>query len=127
MNSIKALPGLATNQLNTHCALGTDGVKDMNAVINAETNVSSAISSNNFTKDITAPTLEHYVMDMDSYGEESILFSFSETVNASSLTADTFGFILSQENMDVEEVAVKYFLTGGNIEGMQIETEKIVP
>ena len=87
LNELKRLEPLGVTENATFIALTPYAVQDMNDNFLREVGQSSARRVSLLTGDVTSPELLSYDIDLNS-GE--ILLTFSETVRASTLTADQF-------------------------------------
>jgi hypothetical protein len=94
LNSIKALPGLGTDVLNTFVTAAAGFVVDMNNNDVVEVAAGSALQAGTVTPDTTPPTLLLFELNMDT---EQLYLSFDETVNGSAtrLENSVFAFVPS--------------------------------
>ena len=89
LNSIKALTTLAISVESTYIAFFSGAVMDLSNQNVRMLSASNAIRASTFTPDTTDPRLNSFVLDLN---EGTIVFTFSETVNASSF--DLTGVVL---------------------------------
>ena len=82
-NEIKKIIDLATNENDTYLLVTNDTVSDMR--FNQVVPITSPEQVLDFTDDKTQPTLDGFVVDMDS---RMLILYFSETVNSSSLQVE---------------------------------------
>ena len=81
LNNIKANLNIATSSANTYLQLLAGAVNDTsgNPVVATFVNDSfTAVNVNTFTRDITPPTIDSFVLDMD---EGQLQITFDETIN----------------------------------------------
>lgn len=107
LNEIKRLTGLATSPSDTYLSLTESAALDRsgNLVLSREGNTSLQAAA--VIADLQRPTLNQFTFDLD---EGQIIFTFSETVNASSLNVTQFTLLSSNETN-----ATMYTLTGGEV------------
>ena len=107
LNEIKKLTGLATSPLDTFLALTDMAASDRsgNPVLSREGNTSLQAAA--VIEDLQKPELDHFTFDLN---EGLIIFTFSETVNASSLNVAHVTLLSSNTSN-----ATMYTLTGGTV------------
>ena len=103
LNSLNALPYLATNESNTYLSISSLAIKDMNGNDVVEINDTEALRVNLFMNDNTRPALLSYDLNMNT---GQLILTFTETVNTSLL--DVTEILLL--NMEVNETQL-YNLT----------------
>ena len=84
LNSVKLLTGLYTAKSTAFISFTSDAFTDMQGLSIGEVNTASARETFVFVADTTAPVLSSWTLDMDA--ESHLVMSFTEVVNASSLT-----------------------------------------
>ena len=112
LNYIKFQTNLATYTFNTFLFLFNSDLADMNGNILLFSDY--AIMVRNLTQDTTPPSLQSYDLDLSN---NSLLLSFSEVINASSLNLSTFLFISNQSNPINSQ---QFMLSGGSKSGSSI-------
>ena len=88
LNAVKALTSLATGTENTYISFFSNAVTDLSNRGIQQLPASLAINASSFTEDTTIPVLNDYILDLN---DGTLILTFSETVNASSL--DVSGII----------------------------------
>ena len=83
LNSVKLLTGLYTAKSTAFISFTSDAFRDMQSRVIPQLPATSARQVNVFVADSTAPSLESWTLDMNG---PSMVLSFSEPVNATSLT-----------------------------------------
>ncbi|XP_065888525.1 uncharacterized protein [Dysidea avara] len=107
-NRIKNLTDLATSEFDTFLTITEEGIKDMGyPARNALQPQTEPMQVKNYTEDLEPPTLDSYVLDMNT-GVMSLIFS--ETVNASSLVSAE---IWLQNTQNVSSSTDSYHITDG--------------
>ena len=114
LNELKRLRYLATNENNTYISIDEGGIDDVfgNPVI--EINVTQPRLALDVIPDTTFPELLFYNLNLTS---ETLLLSFTETVNASSLSVagiTLFGESLINENTSTFQLTQDSEIKGGN-------------
>ena len=117
LNEIKRLYLLATNENNTFISIEQEGIDDVfgNPVI--EVNVTSPLQVFSFIPDITPPQLVSYSVNLT---RETIICTFTETMNASSLSITDFtlfGESPTNENTSYFQLTRDSGIYGGDPEG----------
>ena len=112
LNDIKRITLLATSKSNTFISFDSNLIADMGTNPIDEISFLSAQSVYMFVPDRIKPSLISFDFDLNT---GVINFTFSETVNLSSLMADTIT-IQSSENSSSTNSFAYYTLTGGNLE-----------
>ena len=112
LNYIKFQTNLATHMYDTFLYLFTSELTDMNSNILLFSD--SAIMVRDLIFDITSPSLQSFDLD---FSNNSLLLSFSEVINASSLDLSFFLFIGNQSNPLHSQ---QFMLSGGSKSGPSI-------
>ncbi|XP_065886866.1 uncharacterized protein [Dysidea avara] len=86
-NEITRLSSLAVSNDTTYISLTSFTIQDMNSNAFVTVYNSSAIRVNDFTPDTTPPSLVSFYIDLT---EETLVLTFNETVNASSIDTTQF-------------------------------------
>ena len=94
LNSIKATPGLATSNETTYITHGNGAVMDTS--MNSIQAITTGINVSIYTSDTMPPELDDFILNLD--GIPSLLLTFSETVNTSSINASGFALYSSRTN-----------------------------
>ena len=94
LNSIKATPGLATSNETTYIIHGNGAVMDTS--MNSIQAITTGINVSIYTPDTMPPELDDFILNLD--GIPSLLLTFSETVNTSSINAAGFTLYSSRTN-----------------------------
>ena len=98
LNNIKRISTLATEVEDTYLTIESTAIDDMNNNSVIEIVSSDALQAENFTEDITSPTLVSFDLDLDSH---ILWLTFDETVNISSLEAVNIVLVNSDANKNV--------------------------
>ncbi|XP_062518522.1 uncharacterized protein LOC134193700 [Corticium candelabrum] len=106
LNSIKALTRLGTEKTDSFIVVTSSTIRDMNGNPVREITSEDALQAVDHTDDFTLPEIVSYDLDMD---EGILLFTFSETVNTSSLITSR----ISIQNAVTR--SAWYTLTGGGV------------
>eukprot|EP00042_Codosiga_hollandica_P059493 m.918095 g.918095 ORF g.918095 m.918095 type:complete len:4523 (+) comp60173_c0_seq1:4307-17875(+) len=101
LNAIKALPGLATGSSNTFLSLGTQTIQDMHSNNLVAVAASAGVQVTTFVQDSSAPTLSAFSVSLNT---NSVLLTFSETVNASSFAPTT---LIAQSSASLPTASVQ--------------------
>ena len=107
LNEIKKLTGLATSTLDTFLALTDMAAFDRSENLVEPREGPTSLQAAVVIEDLQRPMFEQFTFDLD---EGHIIFTFSETVNASSLDISQVT-LLSSNNTN----ATSYTLTGGAV------------
>ena len=108
LNMLKQFTGLATNVNNTFLRFFSDSVTDLSDNPIAAITLANAIPASSVTPDTVRPILDAFTLNLNS---ASLILTFSETVNASSLNASSFTL---QSVMDVQVSPTVTTLTLGD-------------
>lgn len=85
LNEVKRLINLGTEPSNTYVSIYNDTIVDMVGISNAETTPLEAIMATHVENDVTEPVLMSFGFNLT---EGQLYLTFSETVNARTLTVD---------------------------------------
>ena len=102
LNVIKRLTDLATDPNNTFIAFNSSLIMDMNSNPIEPISVEEAKAVRNVLPDLTSPELVLFTIDLTF---EQLVLTFSETVNASSLSISEFAIQGAQERGDFRQLA----------------------
>ena len=116
LNEIKLQEGLATSVDNTYISYTSAAISDMvgNPLVNRS--LASPLPVTNFTADMISPQLESFILDLTN---ETLVLSFSETVNASSFNPTSIT-IQGSETIADSYVTLQYGVVGSNSDVLEV-------
>lgn len=112
LNEIKRLYLLATNENNTFISISGEGIYDVFGNPVEEVTIEEPLNAADVIPDDTQPYLESYSLNLTS---ETIIVTFSETINASSLSIT--GFTLFGESPANENTSYFQLTQNSGIDG----------
>ncbi len=115
LNQIKLELGLATTESNSYLSYTSTAIVDMFGNLLVNRSMSDALLVSNFTNDFKPPRLEGFSLDLSN---ETLVLSFSESVNASSFRADAVTI-----QRDTLSPAISVSLTDGSVGANNFELE----
>ena len=109
LNAIKYRHELATNRNDTYISITDTAVSDLNNNLVVAIPQSEGLQARIVTPDTTSPILVNFTLDMNS---TTLILTFNETVNASSLMVDQIA-IQNNETSSSDYHSSRRFLTPG--------------
>ena len=97
LDEIKRIEQIATSDNDSYISFTQYLVEDMNFNAVVERSTTNALGVTNFTQDTTPPVLISYDLDMDS---DTLLLTFSETVDADTIVYDYFTLLSGPGSID---------------------------